>query len=95
MIETYQVINKVRVDVNTRSEFNIEVRIKVEVEWRLRWKLSWLSMVSELRVGLRSRLISRLWSKLIFELRKYKLDYLFKYSKSMAESGSIVITVPT
>ena len=42
-----------------------------------------------------SRLISRLWSKLIFELRKYKLNYLFKYSKSMVESGSIIIMLPT
>ena len=31
-------------------------------------------------------------SKLIFELRKYKLYYLFKYSKSVVESGNIVIT---
>ena len=30
-------------------------------------------------------------SKLIFELEKYKLYYLFKYLKSVAESGSIVI----
>jgi hypothetical protein len=34
-------------------------------------------------------------SKLIFELRKYKLNYLFKYSKSVVESGSIVIMEPT
>ena len=34
-------------------------------------------------------------SKPIFKLRKYKLNYLFKYSKSVAESGSIVIMVPT
>ena len=34
-------------------------------------------------------------SKSIFELRKYNLNYLFKYWKSVAESGSIVITVPT
>ena len=38
-----------------------------------------------------SRLVSKSESKSIFELRKYKLYYLFKYSKSMAESGSIVI----
>ena len=38
---------------------------------------------------------SRLVSKLIFELRKYKLNYLFKYSKFVVESGSIVITEPT
>ena len=30
-------------------------------------------------------------SKLIFKLEKYKLYYLFKYLKSMAESSSIVI----
>ena len=34
-------------------------------------------------------------SKLIFELRKYKLYYLFKYSKSVVESSSIVITEHT
>jgi hypothetical protein len=34
-------------------------------------------------------------SRLIFELRKYRLNYLFKYSKSMVESNSIVIMVPT
>ena len=34
-------------------------------------------------------------SRLIFELRKYKLNYLFKYSKSMVESSSIVIMVCT
>ena len=38
---------------------------------------------------------SRLVSKLIFELKKYKLNYLFKYLKSVVESGSIVITEPT
>ena len=32
---------------------------------------------------------------MIFELKKYKLNYLFKYSKSMAEFGSIIITEPT
>ena len=37
----------------------------------------------------------RLVSKLIFELKKYKLNYLFKYSKSMAESVSIIIMEPT
>ena len=34
-------------------------------------------------------------SRLIFELRKYKLNYLFKYSKSMVESSSIIIMVCT
>jgi hypothetical protein len=34
-------------------------------------------------------------SRLIFELRKYKLNYLFKYSKSMVESSSIVIMLCT
>ena len=31
-------------------------------------------------------------SKLVFELRKYKLNYLFKYSKSVVESSSIIPT---
>ena len=44
---------------------------------------------------LRPKWESRLVSKLIFELRKYKLNYLFKYFKSMAESSSIVIKEPT
>ena len=30
-------------------------------------------------------------SKSIFELRKYNLNYWFKYWKSVAESGQIVI----
>ena len=30
-----------------------------------------------------SSLRSKLWSRLIFGLRKYKLNYLFKYSKSV------------
>jgi hypothetical protein len=34
-------------------------------------------------------------TKSIFELSQYKLNYLFKYSKSVAESSSIIITVPT
>ena len=32
---------------------------------------------------------------LIFKLRKYKLNYLFKYSQSVVESSSIIITKPT
>ena len=52
-------------------------------------KLSWSRWVSKLGLRLRSRLRSK--SKLIFELKKYKINYLFKYSKSVAESGSIVI----
>ena len=31
---------------------------------------------------------------MIFELKKCKLNYLFKYSKSVAEFGSIIITEP-
>ena len=34
-------------------------------------------------------------SNSIFDLKKYKLNCLFKYSNSMAESGNIVITEPT
>ena len=34
-------------------------------------------------------------SRLIFELKKYKLNYLFKYLKSIAESCRIIITEPT
>ena len=52
---------------------------------------SWNRSRSQGRSKSVPRLVSRLVSRLIFELRKYKLNYLFKYSKSMVESGSIVI----
>ena len=84
---------------------NIKVGIKVEVKGRMKQRLSWLRMVSKLRSKLRLRLVSssgqrsisrlRSKSKSIFKLRKYKLNYLFKYSKSVVESGSIIITKPT
>ena len=48
-----------------------------------------------LRSMLRSMSVSGSVSRSIFEVREYKLNYLFKYLKSMAESGSIVITEPT
>ena len=53
---------------------------------------------SEFNAGVRIKVEVKLvkWdTKSIFELRKYKLNYFFKYSKSMAESCSIIITVPT
>ena len=33
--------------------------------------------------------------KVDIQTKEYNLNYLFKYLKSVAESGSIVITVPT
>ena len=54
-------------------------------------KLNGYQGQSKLRLKWESRLVS----KLIFELRKYKLNYLFKYSKSVVESSSIVITEHT
>ena len=98
MITTYRVIVEVGVDINTRSEFNVRVGVKVEVEWRLKQKSSrsseyqscqgWSRLIKVVKVG-------SSWSRLIFELRKYNINYLFKYWKSVAESGSIVIMVPS
>ena len=53
-----------------------------------------MRLVSKWRSKLRSKSVSGLVSRSIFKLRKYKLNYLFKYLKSMAESGSIIITEP-
>ena len=46
----------------------------------------------EVRIKVETKSESRLVSKSIFEMRKYKLYYLFKYSKSMVEFSSIIIT---
>ena len=74
-------------------EFNVGVRVKVKVEWRSKQKLSrsseyqscqrWSRLIKVIKVG-------SSWSRLIFELRKYNLNYLFEYWKSVAKSGSIV-----
>ena len=48
-----------------------------------------------LDLKLDSKLNGNLKVNLIFELRKYNLNYQFKYLKSVAESGGIVITVST
>ena len=42
----------------------------------------------------RSRLVS-IVVKVDVRTKEYNLNYLFKYLKSVAESGSIIIMVPT
>ena len=80
-------------DVNTRLEFNVIVRVKVEVEWRLRQKLSRSSDI-KVESKVRSRLVS-IVIKVDIRTKEYNLNSLFEYSKSVAESGSIIIMVPT
>ena len=92
---TYQVNNKVGVDVSIRSELTSKSESRLKSSGvnksRPKWKSSWSRWVPMLVSRLRSKLVLRMRSKSIFELREYKLNYLFKYSKSVAECKNLYL----
>ena len=67
-------------------------------ESKVRLRLVSIAVKVEIKVEIKVVKVGSSWSRFIkvdIQTEEYNLNYLLKYLKSVAESGSIIITVPT